>query len=131
MYKPIQKKLFKKYFKTELELDDLLYNISLMLRPSHPSVNNYAKLCILHVPSITEIGGFHITQPKKIPQDLQNFLDNATEGVVVFSVETNLRSKDFTLEVRKALLDLFSKVKQKILWKFETIYLKLPEMLKL
>lgn len=126
LYMPIQRKLFKKYFKTDLELDDLLFNISLMLTNSHPSVNNVAP----HVSNIIEIGGFHINPPKKLPEDLQKFLDNAKEGVVVFSMGTNLKSKDLTIEVRKSLLNSFSKIKQKVLWKFETDLPEAPKNVK-
>jgi UDP:flavonoid glycosyltransferase YjiC (YdhE family) len=120
LYIPKQRELFKKYVKTNLELDDLLYNISLMLTTSHPSVTD----AVPHLPNIIEIGGYHVSPPKDLPRDLQEYMDNATDGVVLFSMGSNLKSKDLTLDVRRSILGAFSKLKEKVLWKFET---DLPE----
>ncbi|RZC32879.1 UDP-glucuronosyltransferase 2C1-like, partial [Asbolus verrucosus] len=126
-YMPQQREIFKKYVKTDLELDDVLYNASLMFTNSHVSVND----AVPHVPNIIEIGGYHISPPKKLPEDLQNFLDNAQEGVVLFSMGSNLKSKDLTPETRKAILQSFSKIKQKVLWKFETDLPEAPKNVKI
>ncbi|KAG5893418.1 hypothetical protein JTB14_024331 [Gonioctena quinquepunctata] len=52
--------------------------------------------------------------------NMKEFMDNATDGVVVFSMGSNLNSADFDPEKKKAILEAFSKIKQKVLWKFET-----------
>ncbi|KAJ8954683.1 hypothetical protein NQ318_011375 [Aromia moschata] len=65
------------------------------------------------VPSMIEIGGFHVAPPKKLPKDLQDYLDNASEGVIYFSLGSNLKKK------RDMLLRVFSKLKEKVLWKWE------------
>ncbi|XP_044271524.1 UDP-glycosyltransferase UGT5-like isoform X2 [Tribolium madens] len=127
VYLPVQRKLFNKYFKTDIHLDDLLYNISLILTTSHPSIND----AIPHTPNTVEIGGYHIFLPKTLPQDLQNYLDNASEGVILFSIGSNLKSKDLTLKVRKAILNSFSKINQKVLWKFETDLPEAPKNVKI
>jgi hypothetical protein len=116
MHLPKQRTVFKRYIDTDLELDDVLYNVSLILANSHVSVNDAVPL----VPSITEIGGYHINPPKKLPDDLQNFLDNAKDGVILFSMGSNLKGKYFSEDVRDSLLKAFSKIKQQVLWKFET-----------
>ncbi|XP_063924758.1 UDP-glycosyltransferase UGT5-like [Zophobas morio] len=110
-----QREIFKKYTHTDLELDDVLYNVSMMLTTSHVSIND----ALPHVPSMVEIGGFHVNPPKKLPQDLQTFLDQSSEGVILFSMGSNLKSKDLKLQARDALLRSFAKIKQKVLWKFE------------
>jgi hypothetical protein len=116
MHLPRQRTVFKRYIETDLELDDVLYNVSLILANSHVSINDAVPL----VPSIIEIGGYHINPPKKLPDDLQNFLDNAKDGVILFSMGSNLKSKDLSEGVRNTLLKTFSKIKQQVLWKFET-----------
>ncbi|XP_015838775.2 UDP-glycosyltransferase UGT5 [Tribolium castaneum] len=123
IYLPVHRKLFDKYFKTGINLNVLLHNISLMLTTSHPSVND----AIPHTPNMVEIGGYHILPPKQPPQDIQNYLNNASEGVVLFSMGSNLKSKDLTLNVRKAILNSFSKIRQKVLWKFEADLPEAPE----
>jgi hypothetical protein len=107
--------IIRKYFPNGPDVHDVLYNASLVLLNSHPSLNQP----VPHVPNMIEIGGFHIKPPKQLPQDLEEFLDNAKDGVIYFSMGSNLRSADLPSEKRDAILKAFSKFKQKILWKWE------------
>uniref|UniRef100_V5GK87 UDP-glucuronosyltransferase n=2 Tax=Anoplophora glabripennis TaxID=217634 RepID=V5GK87_ANOGL len=68
---------------------------------------------------MVQIGGFHIRPPKTLPGDLQKFLDDAKEGVIYFSLGSNLRSKNLPPQKRDAFLTAFSKLKQRVLWKWE------------
>ncbi|KAJ3664865.1 hypothetical protein Zmor_000405 [Zophobas morio] len=124
---PKYRTLFKKYTKTDFELDDVLYNVSLILTTSHPSISD----AVPHFPNIIEIGGYHVFPPKKLSEDLQDFLDTATEGVILFSMGSNLKSKDLTLNVRNAVLKSFAKIKVKVLWKFEDDLLEAPSNVKI
>jgi glucuronosyltransferase len=55
-----------------------------------------------------------------LSQDLKTFLDEAKDGFIFFSLGTNLRSDKLTLVKRQALLDAFSELSQRVLWKFES-----------
>jgi UDP:flavonoid glycosyltransferase YjiC (YdhE family) len=127
IFLPDQRQIFKNYIKTDLQLDDVLYNVSLMLTNSHVSVND----AVPHVPNVIEIGGFHVYPPKKLPNDLQKFLDDSKEGVILFSMGSNLKSKDLKPEVREILLKSFAKIKQKVLWKFEADLPDAPKNVKI
>lgn len=52
-------------------------------------------------------------------QELKNILDNAKQGVIYFSLGTNLKSKNLPKEKLNALLDTFRELPYLILWKFE------------
>ncbi|XP_044263532.1 UDP-glycosyltransferase UGT5-like [Tribolium madens] len=113
---PKQNQLMKKYIpNAPAHISDVLYNSSIVLLNSHPSINQP----VPHVPNMIEIGGFYIKPSKTLPQDLQEFLDNATEGVIYFSMGSNLKSAELPKEKRDAILKTFAKLKQKILWKWE------------
>nr|XP_015838844.1 PREDICTED: 2-hydroxyacylsphingosine 1-beta-galactosyltransferase isoform X2 [Tribolium castaneum] len=113
---PKHNELMKKYIpNAPSHISEVLYNHSIVLVNSHPSVNRP----VPYVPSMVDIGGFHIKPPKKLPQDLQEFLDSAKHGVIYFSLGSNLKSAQLPLEKRNALLQTFAKLKQKILWKWE------------
>ncbi|XP_044267725.1 UDP-glycosyltransferase UGT5-like isoform X1 [Tribolium madens] len=112
---PQQNKLVKKYFPSNLELDDVLYNASIVLLNSHPSLNQP----VPYVPNMIDVGGFHVQPVKKLPKDLQEFLANAKEGVIYFSLGSNIKSAEMPVEKREVFLKTFSKLKQKILWKWE------------
>ncbi|KAJ3642472.1 hypothetical protein Zmor_025257 [Zophobas morio] len=104
-----------KYIPNAPSIHDINYNASLVLLNSHPSLNQP----VPHVPNMIEIGGFHIKPPKKLPQDLQEFLDGAKDGVIYFSMGSNLRSADLPLQKRNGILKTFAKLKEKVLWKWE------------
>jgi glucuronosyltransferase len=56
----------------------------------------------------------------KTSQDLQRYLDESSEGVIYFSMGSNLRSSNMRNATRNALLQAFSHLKQRVLWKWET-----------
>nr|QIK00363.1 UDP-glycosyltransferase [Xylotrechus quadripes] len=112
----IERNMAKKYFPDGPDLLDVYHDASIILLNSHESLNQALPL----VPNMVEIGGYHVAPPKKLPQDLQEFLDNAKEGVVYFSLGSNLRSKDLPPEKRDMFLKALGKLKQKVLWKWET-----------
>ncbi|KAF7278195.1 hypothetical protein GWI33_008689 [Rhynchophorus ferrugineus] len=102
-------------FPSSPNLATLYKNISLVLLNSHSSLYTPQPL----VPNMIEIGGYHIDPPKKLPQDLQTFLDEAKEGVIYFSMGSNLKSKDINEDKKKIFLNVLGRLKQKIIWKFE------------
>ncbi|GAB0093834.1 UDP-glucuronosyltransferase [Sergentomyia squamirostris] len=91
-------------------------HVSLVLLNSHFSLSQPRP----YLPNMIEIGGFHVNKkPKALPQDLQEFLDSATNGVIYFSMGSNLKSSDFKETKRDALLNAFRKLPVKVMWKWE------------
>lgn len=73
------------------------------------------------VPALVEVGGMHVASTnKKLPSDIQRFLDDATEGAVYFSMGSNLRSDFMSEEKVQQILAAFAKLPQRILWKWES-----------
>lgn len=114
IFYPGQAKLAHQYF-PHTNFYDALYNNSIIFLNSHESINT----AVPAVPSMIQIGGFHIKESKPLPKDLQEFCDSAKDGVIYFSLGSNLKSKDLPVEMRNGILTAFSKLKQKVLWKFE------------
>lgn len=112
---PKQNEILHKYFPNAPHLYDLYYNTSLMLLNSHVSTN----APVPYVPNMIEIGGFHVNPPKELPSDLQDYLNNAKDGVIFFSMGSNLQSKNIDTNKLNSILRVFSKLKQKVLWKWE------------
>ena len=50
-------------------------------------------------------------------------MDEAHHGVIYFSMGSIFRSEFFPEPVKKSLLEAFSKLKENVLWKWETDYL--------
>ncbi|KDR22772.1 hypothetical protein L798_15644, partial [Zootermopsis nevadensis] len=117
---PRQDKIVKPFFKDVEGLPHLAEldatSTALLLVNSHFSISSPKPL----MPNIVQVGGLHIKPPKPLPDDLQVFLDDAPHGVVYFSMGSIWRSCDLPDSTRQTLLVAFSKLKQRVLWKWET-----------
>ncbi|XP_037908595.1 UDP-glycosyltransferase UGT5-like isoform X3 [Hermetia illucens] len=96
---------------------EMLKNISLVLTCSHLSEGVIRP----NVPAIVEVGGIQVkSKPDPLPKDLEKFLDGASkEGAVYFSLGSNARSADMNSETIKILYNVLSKLKQRVIWKWE------------
>ncbi|KAL3268644.1 hypothetical protein HHI36_007748 [Cryptolaemus montrouzieri] len=112
---PQQNKIIKENLPEARPLYDYLYNVSLVLINTHESYTDPSSM----VPVMKNVGGYHVSPAKKLPEDLQKFMDDSKEGVVYFSMGSNLKSKDMPKEVIEAIIRVFAKLKIKILWKWE------------
>ncbi|XP_046980105.1 UDP-glycosyltransferase UGT5-like [Schistocerca americana] len=114
---PRQEALVQKYL-PDLKMPSLFEmekRTSMVLTNSHFSLFYPKPL----VPAMVEVGGMHVSLPKKLPQDLQEFLDGAKDGAILFSMGSNLKSADLPEEKRLAIVETFSKLKQRVLFKWE------------
>ncbi|XP_037030664.1 UDP-glucosyltransferase 2-like [Bradysia coprophila] len=95
---------------------DMRKNVSLILVNQHFSQGTPQAL----VPALQEFSGMHIKRkPDPLPENIQQWLDSATDGVIYFSMGSNTKSSDLSLDKRQAILRTFATLKQKVLWKFE------------
>ncbi|XP_053963689.1 UDP-glucosyltransferase 2-like isoform X3 [Anastrepha ludens] len=120
-------------FKTFPKMDDLVKKYFGHLPIKFPSVsamdknlsailiNNYTPLSSAGptIDSMINVGGIHIYPPKPLSTDLQKFLDESENGVIYFSLGTQVQSKDMPPEKLQIFLDVFRQLKQRVLWKFE------------
>ncbi|XP_075147163.1 UDP-glycosyltransferase UGT5-like [Haematobia irritans] len=114
---PNQEKLYRMQFpKAQISLDEARKNVSLVLLNDHFTLRSPRP----YVPNMIEVGGLHIKQTAEaLPEDLQEYLDNAKEGAIYFSMGSNLKSKDLPQDKLKVILETFRSLKMKVLWKFE------------
>nr|CAD7606441.1 unnamed protein product [Timema genevievae] len=97
-------------------IDELRRNISILLSNSFHGFDTPRPL----MPNVIPVGGMHLKPASPLPKNLKTFLDGAKNGAILFTLGTNVRSDQLPPETRKALLDAFSELPQRILWKFET-----------
>ncbi|CAG9762345.1 unnamed protein product [Ceutorhynchus assimilis] len=115
VFYPEQNNLLKKYVPNPIDLNDALFNVSLVLLNTHESIGYPAST----VPCMRQIGGYHVKPPKKLPKNLQDYLDSAENGVIYFSLGSNVNSSHLPMEKKLAIVEAFSNLKESILWKFE------------
>ncbi|XP_077289976.1 uncharacterized protein LOC143913834 [Arctopsyche grandis] len=116
--RPIQESVYEEYFPKEskrVPYDQLTKRISLVLVNSHPSIGIARPL----LPNAIEIAGYHIKDPESLPDDLKTILDSAKEGVVYFSMGSNLKSSQMSPELKAIILKALGNLKQTVLWKYE------------
>ncbi|CAG4959433.1 unnamed protein product [Colias eurytheme] len=97
-------------------LEAVLYNASLLLSNSHPSMGRALSL----PQNVKAVGGYHIGRSvKPLPDDLKKLLDNSKNGLIYFSLGSNVKSAYLPDKVKRGLLKMFGALKQTVLWKFE------------
>ena len=73
------------------------------------------------MPNFQFIGMMNCKPPKPLPKDLQEFFDTSGEaGVIYVSFGSVLQASEMSEEKRLLLLNVFKKLKQRVLWKWET-----------
>lgn len=73
-----------------------------------------------YFPNLIEIGGFHVkASTNPIPKDILDFIESAEHGVVFFSLGGNLKPSLMDEQKKKDLITSLSKLKQKIMWKWD------------
>ncbi|XP_070490971.1 UDP-glycosyltransferase UGT5-like [Chironomus tepperi] len=113
---PIHNYLYKKHFPdAKKSFYDMLKSPAIIFQNSHVSTSSPRP----YMPNVIEVCGIHVKAAKPLPDDLQEFLDSAVDGAILFSMGSIIQSKNFPIEKRNALLNVFGRLKQKVLWKFE------------
>jgi len=69
--------------------------------------------------NVVHVGGMHIKPNKPLPADLQDFLDNSPEGVILVSFGSSITPSSMGEEKRKAFIEAFRQLKQRIIWKWD------------
>ncbi|KAJ6633878.1 UDP-glucosyltransferase 2 [Pseudolycoriella hygida] len=92
-------------------------NVSLVFMNSHFSGASVRPL----LPNMVEVGGLQVKPVSDpLPEKLQAFLDGAKQGAILFTLGSNSKSKYLPEQTLKILLTVFSKLKQRVVMKWES-----------
>lgn len=73
------------------------------------------------VPGMVEVGGLQVKPtPDPLPKDIKEWLDEAKDGAIFFSFGSNAKTTFLPKEKVQMLLNVFSKLKQRVIMKWET-----------
>ncbi|XP_061384738.1 UDP-glucosyltransferase 2-like [Danaus plexippus] len=89
-------------------VDMLLLNIHPMWVDNQPVASN-----------VIYMGGIHQLPEKKLPQELQKYLDSSKNGVIYVSFGTNVLSEVFPKDKLKIIINVVSRLPYDILWKWD------------
>lgn len=111
-----QRKLYEKVFPmASISFNEVHKNMSLLFSNSHVSSSPARPL----LPNMIGINGIHIEPAKPLPESIKNFLDSSTEGAILFSMGSIVKSTDWSEQQREAFVKTFGKLKLKVIWKYE------------
>lgn len=78
------------------------------------------------MPGIIHYGGAYIKPPRPLPSDLQTYLDNSKNGVIFLSLGAFLQCSKLPKEKIDAFTNVFGRMKQNVIWKFENESYQVP-----
>ncbi|KAH8334173.1 hypothetical protein KR059_007142 [Drosophila kikkawai] len=114
--------LYEELFADDLnmpEYSEMLKNISLVFFASHALSEGPIRP---NVPAAIEIGGIHIKdKPDPLPQNLADFLGNATDGAILLSLGSNMKGSYIRPDTVTKMFNVLSKLKQRVIWKWEDL----------
>ncbi|KAH8349074.1 hypothetical protein KR084_004051 [Drosophila pseudotakahashii] len=114
--------LYKEVFgndPTMPEYSEMLKNTSLVFFASHAASEGPIRP---NVPAAIEIGGIQIKdQPDPLPQNMAEFLGNATDGAILLSLGSNVKGSHIKPDTVVKMFNVLSKLKQRVIWKWEDL----------
>ncbi|XP_065170771.1 UDP-glycosyltransferase UGT5-like [Atheta coriaria] len=73
-----------------------------------------------HTPSTINLaGGVHMKKPQPLPKDLEDYINSSPNGIIYFSLGTNVKTKDLSSKMLQTFMDALSQLPYKVLWKFD------------
>ncbi|CAH1989793.1 unnamed protein product [Acanthoscelides obtectus] len=114
----VKNNALKKYFgENAPSITQLLDKVSMTFLDVHPALDGARPIG----PNTVNFGGMvHIRDPQPLPKDLKEFLDASKEGVVYFSLGSNVKSANLKQEEFEAIIQALSDLPYKVLWKYES-----------
>lgn len=121
---PRQQAIVRRHFPDTPPLHELERNVSLVLTNSHMHSLDIVRPT---APFLIEVGGTHCRPAKALPKDIDEFLRaSGNNGFIFFSLGSNVQSNELPQEKIDAFLGAFRRLKQNVLWKFESELPNLP-----
>ncbi|XP_054259226.1 UDP-glycosyltransferase UGT5-like isoform X2 [Macrosteles quadrilineatus] len=97
-------------------LEDIARNVSVVLVNTHSSMLRSRPM----VPGFVEVGGIHIRPQKVLDEELERFMDESSDGVLLFSMGSVIQSTSFPADKRHAIMDAFAELPVQVLMKWES-----------
>lgn len=80
-----------------------------------------------NMPNVANVGGLHCRDAKPLPKDLEAFAQSSgDDGFIIFGLGSNVRVEFLEPGTIDALLAAFARLKQKVIFKYETKLDKIP-----
>lgn len=98
----------------------LMQNIDLLLTYGNPALGYIRPI----VPATITFHSMHIEPVKPLPEELQRYLNNSTQGCILISFGTLVKSSKLSDQKLEVFVNTFRSLNYNVLWKWETEELK-------
>nr|XP_018906826.1 PREDICTED: UDP-glucuronosyltransferase 2B1-like [Bemisia tabaci]XP_018906827.1 PREDICTED: UDP-glucuronosyltransferase 2B1-like [Bemisia tabaci] len=113
---PANERIMRRHFGDDVPpILDILKSTSLILGNSHSTIHGGRPFAS----TVVDVGGVHVEPAKRLPRDIEKFIEDSPDGVIYFCMGSLLRAATFPEHKKNAFLYTFSKLKERVLWKFE------------
>ncbi|VEN52514.1 unnamed protein product [Callosobruchus maculatus] len=110
--------ILRKYFgENAPDVNQLLDKVEMAFFNAHPALNGPR---LVGQNTIFFGGMVHLRDPKPLPKDLDEFLNRSVEGVVYFSLGSNVKSAFLGQDKFQAIAQALGELPYKVLWKYES-----------
>ncbi|KAF5307252.1 hypothetical protein FQR65_LT06968 [Abscondita terminalis] len=118
---PSQQRLVEKHFgKHYPPIQEIYKNYSIFFLNTNSVLHPIRPL----LPNVVQIWGKnHITKSSPLPTDLEKVLNESSNGVIYFSLGSNVKSKYISSDIMQAIISVFKELPYTTLWKFEDEHL--------
>ncbi|CAG9767677.1 unnamed protein product [Ceutorhynchus assimilis] len=116
--KELDRVVIKKYFGENMPpLKELEKKVGMIFINSNPVFHGVRPLTVR---TVNVGGGLHIeAQPTPLPEDIKTYLDEASQGVIYFSLGSTVKSSQLSSKLKSVLVNTLSQLPFKVLWKYE------------
>ncbi|XP_026814746.1 UDP-glucuronosyltransferase 2C1-like isoform X2 [Rhopalosiphum maidis] len=77
--------------------------------------------------NMIQIGGIHLRPPGVLPDDILEFIENSSHGVIFFTFGSVSSMSTLPKHIKQTFIEAFAKVPQRVLWKYDGEINGLPE----
>jgi len=105
-------------------MNDLIKSTSLLINHGSPFLGDGLRPVM---PQTIFAGLMSCNPPSPLPKELEDFVQGAEDGVIYVSFGSVIKASKMPEAKRQLLLNVFSKLKQRIIWKWEAAMPDAPE----
>ncbi|XP_059612716.1 uncharacterized protein LOC132259181 [Phlebotomus argentipes] len=114
---PLSNRLLSQEFPWDVDIRELMSQSKIVLLNKHPGLDVLEPI----MPNVISVGGLQIQRNDGLPEDLQEVMDNAKNGAILFSLGTNVKSETLGDARQIEIVEAFRALPQyTFIWKFET-----------
>ncbi|CAI6345234.1 unnamed protein product [Macrosiphum euphorbiae] len=71
------------------------------------------------LPSVIQVGGIHLRPPKTLPEDILEFIEQSSHGVIYFTFGSTVKMSSMPEHIKNAFINVLAQIPQRVLWKYE------------